>query len=77
MPRRWDRLMPVLIIGIVTLAAGCATQKELTPLQAAETPLIAKGRALFNDVKLSAGASGRAHRVIRTTVTPTTKPMSG
>ena len=55
MPRRWDRLMPVLMIGVVALAAaGCATQQELTPMQAAETPLIAKGRALFNDVKLSA-----------------------
>jgi cytochrome c peroxidase len=55
MSRRSNRLMPVLIIGVLALAAGCATQQELTPMQAAETPLIAKGRALFNDVKLSAG----------------------
>lgn len=53
MRRRWDRLMPVAIIGGVLLAAGCTVQRELTPMQAAETPLIARGRALFNDVKLS------------------------
>jgi len=49
----WDRLIPLLILGVVVLATGCATQQELTPRQAPETPLIAKGRALFNDVKLS------------------------
>ena len=53
MRRRWDRLMPVAIVGGVLLAAGCTVQRELTPMQAAETPLIARGRALFNDVKLS------------------------
>ena len=53
MRTRWDRLMPVVIAGAVISAAGCATQPDLTPIQAAETPLIAKGRALFNDVKLS------------------------
>jgi cytochrome c peroxidase len=45
--------MPVAIIGGLLLAAGCTMQRELTPMQAAETPLIARGRALFNDVKLS------------------------
>jgi cytochrome c peroxidase len=54
MRRRWNLLTPVAIIGGVLLAAGCTTQPELTPMQAAETPLIARGRTLFNDVKLSA-----------------------
>jgi cytochrome c peroxidase len=45
--------MPVAMIGGLLLAAGCATQRELTPIQSAETPLIAKGREFFNDVKLS------------------------
>ena len=54
MRRRWDRLILFLIIDVVLLAAGCAMRQELTPMQAPETPLIAKGRALFNDVKLSA-----------------------
>ena len=45
--------MRVAILGGVLLAAGCAMQRELTPMQAAETPIIAQGRALFNDVKLS------------------------
>lgn len=53
MRTRWDRLMPVVIVGAVLSAAGCATQPDLTPIPAAETPLIAKGRTLFNDVKLS------------------------
>src|SRR5262245_1230258 len=53
MPRRLNRLMRFLIIGVVVLTAGCGTHQELTPMQAAETPQIAKGRALFNDVKLS------------------------
>jgi cytochrome c peroxidase len=53
MPRRWDRLLAILITGVIALAAGCATQQESTPIRAAETPLVAKGRELFNDVKLS------------------------
>jgi cytochrome c peroxidase len=53
MTRPWERFVPVLIIGVVALAAGCATQQEMTPIQAADTPLIASGRVLFNDVKLS------------------------
>ena len=53
MTRPWERFMPGLIIGVVALAAGCATQQEMTPIQAADTPLIASGRVLFNDVKLS------------------------
>jgi len=39
--------------GVIIYIAGCATQPELTPRQAPETPQIAQGRALFNDVKLS------------------------
>ena len=54
MQRRRGRLMLVLISSALALAPGCATHQELTPIQAAETPLIAKGRALFNDQKLSA-----------------------
>jgi cytochrome c peroxidase len=50
---RLDRLVPLALVGCVLLAAGCATQRELTPMQAAETPLITQGRALFSDVKLS------------------------
>ena len=46
--------MLVFILAFVVLATGCATHQELPPTQAPETPLIAKGRALFNDVKLSA-----------------------
>jgi cytochrome c peroxidase len=53
MQGRRCRLMLVLISGALALAPGCATHQELTPIQAAETPLIAKGRALFNDTKLS------------------------
>lgn len=52
---RWRRFIPVFILAIAGLATGCATRQELTPTQAPETPLIAKGRALFNDVKLSDG----------------------
>ena len=46
--------MPVFVACALALATGCATQQELAPMQAAETPVIAKGRELFNDVKLSA-----------------------
>lgn len=53
MPRSLKQVMPVLIIGVAVLAAGCAAERSLTPMQAPETPLIAKGRELFNDVKLS------------------------
>ena len=53
MRRRCDRLMRVAIIGGILLAASCAMQqRESTPMQA-ETPLIAQGRALFNDMNLS------------------------
>jgi cytochrome c peroxidase len=54
MSSRRNRLMPVFVACALALATGCATQQELTPMQAAETPVIAKGRELFNDVKLSA-----------------------
>jgi cytochrome c peroxidase len=46
------RLMAFAMSGIL-LAAGCALQQDSVPTRAAETPLIAEGRALFNDVKLS------------------------
>ena len=46
------RLVPMAVL-IVVLASACGTQPQMTPMQAAETPLIARGRALFNDVKLS------------------------
>lgn len=42
-----------MAVLIVVLASACGTQPQMTPMQAAETPLIARGRALFNDVKLS------------------------
>jgi cytochrome c peroxidase len=38
----------------LALTIGCARHQELTPTHAAETPLIARGRALFNDPALSA-----------------------
>jgi cytochrome c peroxidase len=50
---QFRRILLVGYVGVALLAAGCGAQRELTPMQAAETPLIAKGRALFNDVKLS------------------------
>ncbi len=59
MPSRRDRLIPVLVTCAAVLAAGCATTKEAElvpaqlPVSAAEAPLVAKGRELFNDVKLS------------------------
>ena len=53
MQRRLERLIPMAMIGAVLLATGCAMQRDSEPMQAAETPLIAEGRALFNDVKLS------------------------
>ena len=51
MPKRGGRLARVL--AALVLAGACATSQELTPVQAPETPLIAKGRALFNDPNLS------------------------
>lgn len=54
MSSRRNRVIPVLVTCAFALATGCTTQQELTPMQAAETPVIAKGRELFNDVKLSA-----------------------
>lgn len=51
------RFIPVFILAVVVWVTGCASQHELTPMQAPETPLIAKGRALFNEVKLSAGGN--------------------
>ena len=54
MQRRRDRFMTVFVTCALMLATGCATQRELTPMQAAETAVVAKGRELFNDVKLSA-----------------------
>jgi cytochrome c peroxidase len=59
MPRRWDRRMSVFITCAVVLATGCATQQArdvpttLAPTSTAEGALVAKGRELFNDVKLS------------------------
>lgn len=50
---RRDWFVLVLGVGIVALLGGCATRPELVPMQAAETLRIARGRALFNDVKLS------------------------
>jgi len=47
------RFTPVFVLAVVVLAGGCVTHRELTPRQAPETALIAKGRELFNDVKLS------------------------
>jgi cytochrome c peroxidase len=43
----------LLAVCMISLTYGCAAREELMPHQAAETPLIATGRALFNDVKLS------------------------
>ena len=43
----------MVMIGGFLLAIGCATQRDSGPTLAPETPLIAEGRALFNDVKLS------------------------
>ena len=55
MPRRRVRLTSVLISScVLALTIGCAAHRELVPVQAPETPLIAKGRALFSDPKLSA-----------------------
>lgn len=54
MAKRRNPMMLVIITCALALSTGCATQQGLTPTQAAETPLIAKGRALFNDEKLSA-----------------------
>jgi len=54
MAKRRNPLMLAIITCALALSTGCATQQELTPIQSAETPPIAKGRALFNDVKLSA-----------------------
>lgn len=54
MPSRRHRLMPVFFTCALVLVTGCATQQEFVPMQAAETPVIARGRELFNDVKLSA-----------------------
>ena len=48
------RFTPVFVLAVVVLAGGCVARRELTPRQAPETALIAKGRELFNDVKLSA-----------------------
>lgn len=53
MQRRWERLIPMAMICALLVATGCAMQRDSGPMQAAETPLIAEGRALFNDVKLS------------------------
>ncbi|MBM3218588.1 MAG: c-type cytochrome [Candidatus Rokubacteria bacterium] len=55
MPRPRGRFLPILISAAV-LASGCATA-DLTParlaVSPAEQPLVEKGRALFNDTKLS------------------------
>jgi cytochrome c peroxidase len=58
MSRRCDRLVPILVACAAALSASCATQQpDLMPTQlpvsAAEAPLVAKGRELFNDSKLS------------------------
>lgn len=53
MRKRRDRPIPVFITSALLLVTGCATKQELIPVQAPETPLIARGQALFNDVKLS------------------------
>ena len=53
MAKRRNPLMLVVIACALAVSTGYAAQQELTPMQAAETPLIAKGRALFNDTKLS------------------------
>ena len=53
MQRRWERLIPMAMICALLVATGCAMQRDSGPMQTAETPLIAEGRALFNDVKLS------------------------
>jgi cytochrome c peroxidase len=52
MRRGWSRLRAIAIGGSL-LATGCAMQSDHGPARTAETPLIAEGRALFNDVKLS------------------------
>jgi cytochrome c peroxidase len=54
MPKGCNRLFAVIFICIAIVAAGCAVQREPMPTLAPETPQIARGRALFNDVKLSA-----------------------
>jgi cytochrome c peroxidase len=50
--RRCAPLVLVAVISVLLLPA-CAMQREPAPTMAPETPLIAQGRALFNDVKLS------------------------
>ena len=52
-PRRWDQHAVIGLIGMLLLTA-CATQQDRGPRRPAETAQIAEGRALFNDVKLSA-----------------------
>jgi cytochrome c peroxidase len=54
MSKQLIRLVHVAAIGIMIVAAGCASRPEMTPTFAPETPLIARGRALFNDTSLSA-----------------------
>lgn len=54
MVKLFNRLIFSLISFVVLIVSGCATQQESMPTHAPETPVIARGRALFNDVQLSA-----------------------
>lgn len=54
MSKKLMRLGLVAAVGTMLATAGCASRQEMTPTFAPETPLIARGRALFNDTSLSA-----------------------